>query len=56
MPGRGDATDEMTDAESFEPAWSPFATVSANWLKKDYAVRPEELLRRTQLMALTAKK
>ena len=53
-PGRGDATAEMTDAESFaelEPIHDGFR----NWLKKDYAVQPEELLLdRTQLMGLTA--
>jgi catalase-peroxidase len=54
MPGRGDATDEMTDTESFEPL-EPVADGYRNWLKKDYAVSPEELLLdRTQLMGLTA--
>ncbi len=53
-PGRGDATDEMTDAESFE-AMEPLADGYRNWLKKDYVVSPEELLLdRTQLMGLTA--
>jgi len=53
-PGRGDATDEMTDAESFEPL-EPLADGYRNWLKKDYAVSPEEMmLDRTQLMGLTA--
>ncbi|MGI3166970.1 catalase/peroxidase HPI [Pseudooceanicola sp. 200-1SW] len=53
-PGRGDATDEMTDAESFEPL-EPIHDGYRNWLKKDYAVAPEELmLDRTQLMGLTA--
>ncbi|MEJ2113074.1 MAG: catalase/peroxidase HPI [Flavobacteriaceae bacterium] len=52
--GRGDATDEMTDAESFEPL-EPLADGFRNWLKKDYVVSPEELLLdRTQLMGLTA--
>lgn len=53
-PGRGDATDEMTDAESFE--WlEPVHDGYRNWLKKDYAVSPEELmLDRTQLLGLTA--
>ena len=53
-PGRGDATDEMTDAASFavlEPLYDGYR----NWLKKDYAVSAEELLLdRTQLMGLTA--
>ncbi len=53
-PGRGDATDEMTDAESFE-VLEPIHDGYRNWLKKDYAVSPEELmLDRTQLMGLTA--
>ena len=53
-PGRGDATDEMTDAESFEPL-EPVADGYRNWLKKEYVVSPEELmLDRTQLMGLTA--
>lgn len=53
-PGRGDATDEMTDADSFEPL-EPIADGYRNWLKKDYVVTPEELmLDRTQLMGLTA--
>ncbi|MFO7922811.1 MAG: catalase/peroxidase HPI [Bacteroidales bacterium] len=53
-PGRGDATDEMTDAESFGDL-EPIHDGYRNWLKKDYAVKPEELLLdRTQLMGLTA--
>jgi len=53
-PGRGDATDEMTDVESFAPL-EPIHDGYRNWLKKDYAVSPEELmLDRTQLMGLTA--
>ena len=53
-PGRGDATDAMTDVESFEPL-EPLADGYRNWLKKDYVVTPEELmLDRTQLMGLTA--
>ena len=53
-PGRGDATDEMTDIESFEPL-EPVADGYRNWLKKEYVVSPEELLLdRTQLMGLTA--
>ena len=52
-PGRGDATDEMTDAESFEPL-EPLADGFRNWQKKDYVVSPEEmLLDRAQLMGLT---
>ncbi|MCR8547384.1 catalase/peroxidase HPI [Salipiger sp. P9] len=53
-PGRGDATDEMTDAESFD-VLEPIHDGYRNWLKKDYVVSPEELmLDRTQLMGLTA--
>jgi catalase-peroxidase len=53
-PGRGDATQEMTDAESFEFI-EPVHDGFRNWLKKDYAVKPEELLLdRAQLMGLTA--
>ncbi len=53
-PGRGDATDEQTDADSFAPL-EPIHDGYRNWLKKDYAVNPEELmLDRTQLMGLTA--
>ncbi|MDF1621222.1 catalase/peroxidase HPI [Pseudothioclava nitratireducens] len=52
-PGRGDATDEMTDAESFDPL-EPLADGFRNWQKKDYVVSPEEmLLDRAQLMGLT---
>ena len=53
-PGRGDATAAMTDAESFD-VLEPLADGFRNWLKKDYAVQPEELLLdRAQLMRLTA--
>jgi catalase-peroxidase len=53
-PGRGDATDEMTDAPSFD-VLEPVADGYRNWLKKDYVVTPEELmLDRSQLMGLTA--
>ncbi len=52
--GRGDATEEMTDAESFA-VLEPIHDGYRNWLKKEYAVKPEELLLdRTQLMGLTA--
>ena len=53
-PGRGDATEEMTDAEAFAPL-EPLADGFRNWEKKDYVVKPEEmLLDRAQLMGLTA--
>lgn len=52
--GRGDATDDMTDAESFS-VLEPIHDGYRNWLKKDYVVSAEELmLDRTQLMGLTA--
>jgi catalase-peroxidase len=52
--GRGDATLEHTDGESFE-VLEPLADGFRNWLKKDYVVSAEELLLdRTQLMGLTA--
>ena len=53
-PGRGDATAEMTDVESFEEL-EPIHDGYRNWQKKEYVVKPEELLLdRTQLMGLTA--
>lgn len=52
--GRGDATNEQTDAESFEYL-EPLADGFRNWQKKHYVVTPEEmLLDRAQLMGLTA--
>jgi catalase-peroxidase len=53
-PGRGDATAEMTDAESFD-VLEPLHDGFRNWLKSDYKVQPEEmLLDKAQLMGLTA--
>ncbi len=53
-PGRGDATDEMTDAASFA-SLEPLADGFRNWQKKDYVVSPEEmLLDRAQLLGLSA--
>jgi catalase-peroxidase len=53
-PGRGDASQEQTDAASFD-VLEPVADGYRNWLKKDYVVSAEELmLDRTQLMGLTA--
>ncbi|MBD3755335.1 MAG: catalase/peroxidase HPI [Gammaproteobacteria bacterium] len=52
--GRGDATQEMTDVESFEYL-EPLHDAFRNWLKADYVVSPEEMmLDRAQLMGLTA--
>jgi catalase-peroxidase len=53
-PGRGDATADMTDAESFE-SLEPVHDGFRNWLKKDYVVSAEELLLdKAQLLGLTA--
>ena len=54
MPGRGDATDAQTDAESFD-VLEPLADGYRNWAKTEYVVSPEEMmLDRTQLLGLTA--
>ena len=54
MPGRGDASSEMTDAESFQ-VLEPIHDGFRNWLKKNYSVKPEELLLdKAQLLGLTA--
>jgi len=53
-PGRGDASQEMTDVDSFA-VMEPVADGYRNWQKQDYLVSPEELLLdRTQLLGLTA--
>jgi catalase-peroxidase len=53
-PGRGDATEAMTDAASFE-VLEPTHDGYRNWLKQDYAPSAEEMmLDRSQLMGLTA--
>ena len=53
-PGRGDTTDDMTDADSFQYL-EPVSDGYRNWQKKDYVVSPEEMmLDRTQLLGLTA--
>ncbi|MBY6185279.1 catalase/peroxidase HPI [Marinobacter hydrocarbonoclasticus] len=53
-PGRGDATEAMTDGPSFD-VLEPLHDGFRNWVKRDYVVSPEEmLLDRAQLMRLTA--
>ena len=54
LPGRGDADQSMTDVASFSQL-EPAADAYRNWVKKEYAVSPEELmLDKTQLLGLTA--
>ncbi|MEH7237696.1 catalase/peroxidase HPI [Bacillus sp. JJ1562] len=53
-PGRGDATLEQTDVDSFE-VLEPVADGFRNYQKKQYRVSPEELLvDKAQLLGLTA--
>ena len=53
-PGRGDASAADTDGDSFD-VMETIHDGYRNYLQKDYAVKPEELmLDRTQLMGLTA--
>lgn len=53
-PGRGDASAEMTDAESFEPL-EPLADGFRNFAKAQFAGSADEMfLDRAQLMGLTA--
>ena len=52
--GRGDATEEQTDADSFR-VLEPIHDGYRNWLKANYVVSAEELmLDRSQLMGLSA--
>ncbi|MDX8347906.1 catalase/peroxidase HPI [Cognatiyoonia sp. IB215446] len=53
-PGRGDASDEHTDADSFS-VLEPLADGFRNWQKAAYSVSPEAMmLDRAQLLGLTA--
>lgn len=53
-PGRGDATDDTTDADSFS-VLEPLADGFRNFQKEAYVVGPEELmLDRAQLLGITA--
>jgi catalase-peroxidase len=53
-PGRGDASAEQTDVESFS-VLEPLADGFRNFQKSDYAVSPEEMLvDKAQLLGLTA--
>jgi catalase-peroxidase len=53
-PGRGDATQEQTDVESFA-VMEPIADGFRNYMKSEYTLSAEELLiDRAQLMSLTA--
>jgi catalase-peroxidase len=53
-PGRGDATQANTDEESFA-VLEPFVDGFRNFQKKDYGIKPEEMmLDKAQIMGLTA--
>ena len=53
-PGRGDASQEQTDVESFV-VLEPLADAFRNYQKKEYTISPEEMmLDKAQLLGLTA--
>ena len=55
ISGRGDATQEQTDIDSFK-VLEPLHDAFRNWVKEEYAVSPEEMmLDRASLMNLSAK-
>ncbi len=55
LPGRGDATQDQTDIDSFK-VLEPLHDAFRNWVKEEYAVSSEEMmLDRASLMNLSAK-
>tara|TARA_A100001011_G_scaffold396848_1_gene496067 strand:+ start:11448 stop:13625 length:2178 start_codon:yes stop_codon:yes gene_type:complete len=55
LPGRGDASQDQTDIDSFK-VLEPLHDAFRNWVKEEYSVSPEEMmLDRASLMNLSAK-